>query len=1417
MATKFFSRAHHFTVNNSSFNNYSEVEDIQQKLEQKLKPVTDTWLDKNKVCLEGTRTDIIERISQWIKSPNGSQTLLLCGEAGTGKSTISHTIGSNFEDQLGAFFCFNRASAAIRTPSNALRTIAYMLGINFPEIGTELWDKIQKNRNILRSNSIVELWETLIVGPAQVMANSPQQVLIIIDALDESGQKEDGQRKKLLSLLFNGGHKLPRGFHVFITSRPEIDVIGYLPREPLDPHTTQVQAMQVQHMGDIQGTKNDIYQYVCFRMMNNEVLGNLEEHQCRELAEKAGEFFQWADIVCSSLNQFKGGMTITQRYQRFMNLNKPRSDDLHALDETYEFIFKDAMAVNDEDAMKGYRSIMSQVLAAFEPLSQATLQKLQTGDDVDTVRSVLSFLGSLFTGISQKDVVRPVHTSVLDFLLDKERSKEFWVDLQQGHELLAKGSLHVMFRGLHFNMGKLESSYVMNSEIKDLETKLSKSLKPEIKYACRWWDLHFQNMWQSDSWVKNMEQSDSGVENTKAIDSWVENLENFFFHYPLYWMEVLGLMKEIRIASRTAEHTIIFLDNLKGKMEYSELKKCMTDILQFIQIFGKGCHLFQKIPNSTKSDNCSYVFSRWQENCIWIRDGSIRIWNADTGEAIGDPLKGHSNWVSSVAFSPDGKRIVSGSDDKSIRIWNADTGEAIGDPLQGHSSQVTSVAFSPDGNRIVSGSWNASIRIWNADTGEAIGDPLQGHFNHVTSVAFSPDGKRIVSGSCDESIRIWNADTGEAIGDPLQGHSHIVNSVAFSPDGKRIVSGSDDKSIRIWNADTQEAIGDPLQGHSDAVNSVAFSPDGKRIVSGSDVKSIRMWNADTGEAIGDSLWGHSDRVNSVAFSPDGKRIVSGSWDWSIRIWNVDIGEVIGHPLQGHSSWVTSVALSPDGKRIVSGSEDKSIRIWNADTGEAIGDPLQGHLNPVTSAAFSPDGKRIVSGSMDCSIRIWNADTGEAIGDPLKEHSNSVNSVAFSPDGKRIVSGSWDKSIRIWNADTGEAIGDPLQGHLNPVTSVAFSPDGKRIVSGSMDCSIRIWNADTGEAIGNPLQGHSYGISSLAFSPDGKRIVSGSWDRSIRIWNADTAEAIGDPLQGHSDAVNPVAFSPDGKRIVSGSWDRSIRSWNADTGEAIGDPLQGHFNPVTSVAFSPDGKRIVSGSWDRSIRIWNADTGEAIGNPLQGHSYGVSSLAFSPDGKRIVSGSWDRSIRIWNADTAEAIGDPLQGHSDPVNSVAFSPGGKRTVSGSEDESIRIWNADIGEVIGDPLQGHPHEVTLVTFSPDDRRAVSIMQDESLTGSNTTSGNHKSIKHSQNPHPYLINQYFSFYSCHIDDEGWLHGWHSDLGFSVIIIWIPPKFRPTLLFPPTHVIISQNSSCTLDLHNFAHGKDWIQCSRSNVAPVFR
>ncbi|MCA2973777.1 MAG: hypothetical protein IM337_07130 [Microcystis sp. M110S1] len=294
-------------------------------------------------------------------------------------------------------------------------------------------------------------------------------------------------------------------------------------------------------------------------------------------------------------------------------------------------------------------------------------------------------------------------------------------------------------------------------------------------------------------------------------------------------------------------------------------------------------------------------------------------------------LEGHDNSVLSVNFSPDGKTLVSGSDDKTIKLWNVETGKEIR-TLYGHDNSVTSVNFSPDGKTLVSGSDDNTIKLWNVETGQEI-RTLYGHDSYVSSVNFSPDGKTLVSGSYDKTIKLWDVETGQEIR-TLYGHDSYVWSVNFSPDGKTLVSGSDDKTIKLWNVETGQEIR-TLKGHDSSVLSVNFSPDGKTLVSGSDDKTIKLWNVETGQEIR-TLKGHDNSVNSVNFSPDGKTLVSGSWDYTIKLWNVETGQEI-RTLKGHDFYVNSVNFSPDGKTLVSGSADKTIKLWNLGTDWGLSD------------------------------------------------------------------------------------------------------------------------------------------------------------------------------------------------------------------------------------------------------------------------------------------------------------------------------------------------------------------------------------------------------------------------------------------------------------------------------------------------
>jgi eukaryotic-like serine/threonine-protein kinase len=579
--------------------------------------------------------------------------------------------------------------------------------------------------------------------------------------------------------------------------------------------------------------------------------------------------------------------------------------------------------------------------------------------------------------------------------------------------------------------------------------------------------------------------------------------------------------------------------------------------------------------------------------------------------------------VTSVAVSPDGKRIVSGNYDKTVKVWDADTGQVIL-TFQNHRGSVMSVTFSPDGKRIVSGGYDMTVKVWDADTGQEI-LTCGGHTDSVLGVAFSPDGTRLVSGGSDQAVKVWDATMGrETL--TLMGHTKEVTGVAFSPDGTRLVSGSADQTVKVWDAATGAEIL-PLRGHTGPVMSVAFSPDGKRLASGSADLTVKVWDPTTGAEIL-ALRGHTGPVTSVAFSPDGRRLVSGSsWENTVRVWDAATGQLT-RTFRGHTGQVSSVALMPDGRRIVSGSWDNTLKVWDADANQETR-TLKGHTGSVRSVAFSPDGQRLVSGSWDQTVKVWDTATGQETW-TLRGHRGVVNSVAFSPDGQRLVSGSWDQTVKVWNADTGQEIGI-LRGHTNAVYSVAFSPDGKRLVSGSWDGTKRLWDPATGQ-LTRTFRGQPNMLYSVAFSPDGKSLASGgSADGAVEVRDADTGEVIL-TLRGHTAPVNSVAFTPDGKRLVSGSADQTVKVWDAATGAEI-LALSGHTGPVSSVAVMPDGKRIVSGSHDQTVKLWDAETGHET-LTLRGHTDAVNSVAVSPDGQRIVSGSTDGTVKVWEASRSQ---------------------------------------------------------------------------------------------------------------------------------------------------------------------------------------
>ena len=638
-------------------------------------------------------------------------------------------------------------------------------------------------------------------------------------------------------------------------------------------------------------------------------------------------------------------------------------------------------------------------------------------------------------------------------------------------------------------------------------------------------------------------------------------------------------------------------------------------------IGGNIINLLGELKTDLSNLDFSYM-TIWQAYLKKIRLYNANFSYADLEKSVFAEVMGG---VYSVAFSPDGKFLLTGGDDSEIRLWSLEEGRQRLS-WSANNFWVFAIAFNPDSMIVASGSSEAVIRLWNAKTGQSL-KVLQGHTNLIFSVAFSPNGQILASGSTDETVRLWDVSTGQCL-KVLEGHSQGGVSVSFSPDGEYLASASHDQSVLLWDVKSGERLR-ILKGHTDLVFSVAFSPDGRFMATGSHDQTARLWDFKTGKCLR-VLEGHTDIVFAVAFSPNSNLLVSGSNDQTGRIWDTNTGRCL-RLLQGNANCFWSLQFAPTGELIASAGTEQVVKLWDVQTGQCI-KTLQGFSSGFLSVACTTqaDGEMVASAGEDQIIRLWDVKTGRCI-KQLEGHTSSCWFVAFNRSGNLLASASGDKSIRLWNVDTGQCWKE-LQGHVSGVVAVSFSPNGQMLATGSHDQTVRIWDVSTGQCL-KVLQGHTGWTWLATFSPDGHKLASTSEDRTIRLWDVQTGECL-KVLEGHTINVVAVAYSPDGKILASSGNDQTIKLWDVQTGACI-NTLSGHHMGVWSVAFSPDGRTIASASHDKTIKLWDVQTGVCI-NTLAQHSKGVWSVVFSADGQHLISGSKDETIKYWDVETGECL-------------------------------------------------------------------------------------------------------------------------------------------------------------------------------------
>ena len=578
------------------------------------------------------------------------------------------------------------------------------------------------------------------------------------------------------------------------------------------------------------------------------------------------------------------------------------------------------------------------------------------------------------------------------------------------------------------------------------------------------------------------------------------------------------------------------------------------------------------------------------------------------------PIGHKTHNVISVAFSPDGKYILTGSDDNTAKMWDL-SGRVI-QTFMGHTEFVGSVAFSPDGKTVLTGSNDHTAKLW--DLSGQIMQTFTGHTEGVNSAVFSPDGKIVLTGSYDNTAKLW--DLSGQIMQTFTGYAKYITSVAFSPDGKTVLTGSGDNTAKLWDLSGREM--QTFTGHANTIQSVAFSPDGKTVLTGSTDNTAKLWDL-SGRVIQTFTEQHEDRFNytgSVAFSPDGKTVLKSAAYNTAKLWDLS-GRVI-QTFKGHTGYVCELAFSPDGKTVLTGSNDNTAKMWDL-SGRVI-QAFKGHTAKVNSVAFSPDGKTVLTGGEDNTAKLWDL-SGRKM-QTFTGHTDFVNSVVFSPDGKTVLTGSEDNTTKLWDL-SGRKM-QTFRGTGDFVTSAIFSPDSKTVLTGGWDKTAKLWDLS-----GNLMQtfkGHGEFIISVAFSPDGKTVLTGSLDKTAKLW--DLSGNLMQNFKGHEEFIISVAFSPDGKTVLTGSADNKAALWDLD-GRKI-QTFDGHTSLVRSVAFSPDGKQVLTGSDDYTAKLWDL-SGRQI-QSFSSHASEVSSVAFSSDGKHILTGSFDNTTKLWDTKSGKEL-------------------------------------------------------------------------------------------------------------------------------------------------------------------------------------
>jgi WD40 repeat protein len=700
-----------------------------------------------------------------------------------------------------------------------------------------------------------------------------------------------------------------------------------------------------------------------------------------------------------------------------------------------------------------------------------------------------------------------------------------------------------------------------------------------------------------------------------------------------------------------------------------------------------------------------------------------------------------------ISISPDGSLIVSvdaGALHNTLIVTDLVSGRCLR-KVPAHTKAVRALAVTPDGRFVVSGSDDDSLRLWEISTGarewtfqgyakEAPDDAAKG----VTSLAVTPDGRFVISGHKDKTIQMRDLTTGSCVRS-LERQARGISALAITADGRFIVSGNDDGTLCVWDLNTG-ALLRKLRGHSQKISSLAVVRDHSMVISGGLDGTVRLWDPDAGTLLR-TFEIRTHWVNAVAGTPNGRFVLSSSYHYSlerggevsgaaIRLWDWGTGACLRtinlDVEQAHTrrrGTVNALAVTPDGRFIISEGDDAALRMWELES------DAPRHRAPLQVCRAQ------LHAAVDSSKRRFDEHLQVATSAVA---SDQIESAYHHLAKARSVEG-YERDPRALALNVSLANCIPVVGLRNAwlqrtfetpavVRAVAVTHDGCFAVSGSDDAVVRLWEIDTGTCK-QTFKGHSKRVTCVAVVPDSRRVISGSDDGDLRLWDLNAASCVR-TFAGHTDKVVAVAVTPDGRlalsasqRSVSPGQPAELRWWQLDSG-VCSRAAKSLAREGTALAVTPDGRLAVAAgnTADRgsgsTLNLWDVMTGGHL-RALEGHpsreahplkvDWGVLAVAVSPDGRFVVSASKDRTLALWELETGRRVRS-FDGHTSAVNALTVTRDGRFAFSGSDDGTIRLWDLETGKCLR-TLEQAAGAVSALALTPDGRFLISASNDISL----------------------------------------------------------------------------------------------------------